>query len=133
MKDKKKYKQEVKFIFTAWLKTLVKRARIDYLRQTEKEKNIVSLDRILEEKKPAYEMVFMPLKPDLEKGLYTFDNPKMDLAFSKLTLRRRQVLLMKFFKGMTTKEIAMYFQCSVQAVLEVEKKALDKLREYMED
>lgn len=122
------HEDELKIRFTAWLRTLVKRARIDYLRSKKKENLEVPLSEIANSANFTYEVIFIPAKIDIEKGEYEFEREDVSRAFSLLNITRRKVLLMLFVEGMTPKEIAEELGCSVRMVNKIRHQALDILR-----
>ena len=122
------HEDELKIRFTAWLRTLVKRARIDYLRSKKKENLEVPLSEIANSANFTYEVIFIPAKIDIEKGEYEFEREDVSRAFSLLNITRRKVLLMLFVEGMTPKEIAEELGCSVRMVNKIRRQALDILR-----
>ena len=122
------HEDELKIRFTAWLRTLVKRARIDYLMSKKKENLEVPLSEIANSANFTYEVIFIPAKIDIEKGEYEFEREDVSRAFSLLNITRRKVLLMLFVEGMTPKEIAEELGCSVRMVNKIRRQALDILR-----
>lgn len=126
------HEDELKIRFTAWLRTVVKRARIDYLRSNKREVREVPLSEISNSANFTYEMIFIPTKKDIEKGNYEFEREDVSRAFSLLNITRRKVLLMLFVEEMTPKEIAEELGCSVRMVNKIRRKALDILREILE-
>lgn len=132
MKDYIDFENEVKIRFTAWLRTLVKRARIDYLRKGTYRKVEIPLSDLSNDKNLSYEMRLIPVKKDLEKGEYEFEREDISRAFALLTVTHRKVLILLYVEGMSQKEVAEKLGVSVQRVSKVRQDALYKLKDLLE-
>ena len=103
--------------FTRWLETVIKRARIDYLRKYEDHPEIISYEDIPEAERIA---------PSLEDQWD--EEERLAKAFMELPLKRRQVMELLFLEGMSEAETARRLNCSLQYVRNQRCIALKKLR-----
>lgn len=133
MKNYIGFDEEIKIRFTAWLRTLVKRARIDYLRTNSHRRIEIPLSELMNNRNMSYEMKMIPIKQNLEKGEYEFEREAISRAFTFLTITQRKVLLLMYIEGMSQKEIAEKLGVSVQRVSKVKQEALFELKELLED
>lgn len=127
------HEDEIKIRFTAWLRTLVKRARIDYLRTNNYRKIEVLLSDLSNNSNLSYEMQKILLKQDIENGEYEFEREDISRAFAFLTATRRKVLLLLYIEGMSQKEVAQKLGISVQRVSKIKQDALFELKKLLED
>lgn len=132
MKDFIEFDEEIKIRFTAWLRTLVKRARIDYLRKNHFRKVEIPLSDLSNNRNLSYEMRLIPLKQNLEKGEYEFEREDISRAFTFLTIMQRKVLLLIYVEGLSQKETAQKLSISVQRVSKVRQEALYRLKDLLE-
>ena len=130
--DKFDVENEVQYRFTAWLQKLVKRARIDYLRMKRNQNREESLSDYSGVNNLTYEIKLIPAK-NLEKGEYDFEREDIAHAFSLLSITKRKVLLFLFVEELTPKEIAKLLSCSEQSVSNLKRKALNKLKDLLEE
>ena len=113
---------ELRYRFTAWLTTLVRRAKINYLEKEKKHKNNVPLDSVAEIKLPEN-----PKHIETEKAeKIEFSDERIEKSFSTLSSTRQKILTMVYLKGMTSEEIAKELGCSIQNVFKVSKKKINK-------
>ena len=113
--------------FTSWLTTLLRRARIDYVRQQERRLKTISLEEVNEG-----ELAFEENYASLQSG-FEFEEERLSRAFFSLPLNRQQVLTMLFVHNMEPTEIARALNCSVDYVYTLRKRALDALREMLRE
>ena len=114
--------------FTRWLETVIKRARIDYLRKYEDHPEIISYEDI-----PEAERIAPSLEDQWDYGgrsqtPYDFEEERLAKAFMELPLKRRQVMELLFLEGMSEAETARRLNCSLQYVRNQRCIALKKLR-----
>ena len=115
--------------FTAWMKVVVKRAKIDYIRRISRHSNEVSLD----DERIADELVYEP--PVGTEGLQTgfeFDNRTLSAVFKKLAPQRRRLLELLFVHNMTPDEVAEELHCSVQHVYNLRSLAMKELKNKLD-
>lgn len=127
------FDEEIKIRFTAWLRTLVKRARIDYLRENRSRVLEIPLSELSNNRNLSYEIRMIPLKQNVDKGEYEFEREDISRAFAFLTNTRRRVLLLLYVEGMSQKEVAKKMGISVQRVSKIKQDALFALKEMLED
>ena len=119
------------FRFTAWLKTLIYRARIDYLRQIKRRVEEVSIETL----RGAKSMLIQYdecLATDTTKKIFEFEEERLARAFSKLSPTRQQILKMLFIEDLQPDEIAEQLNCTLQHVYNQRSLALKVLRELLE-
>lgn len=116
--------------FTAWMKVVVKRAKIDYIRQITRHSNEISI----EDERMAEKLVYEPsvgivsLKTDFD-----FDNRTLSAAFRKLVPKRRRLLELLFVLNMTPDEVAEELHCSIQHVYNLRSLAIKELRSKLDN
>ena len=114
--------------FTAWMKVVVKRAKIDYIRKLNRQPKSVSIDTIAEDEICTY----LELNTDKEiSDSFEFDDENVVAAFFALSLPRQKILTLMFVQGKTAEEVAELLGCSVKSVFNEKSIALNKLREYL--
>lgn len=111
--------------FTSWLTALLRRARIDYVRQQSRQVETVSLEDV-DEAQYAVED-----QPPLLKSEFEFEEERLAQAFFSLPLKRQQVLTMLFVHCMAPAEIAKELRCSVDYVYKLRERALQALRKML--
>lgn len=114
-------KDELRARFTAWLKTLLRRAKIDYIRLKQRYPKTVTLE--LTEKETA-----MPIPEIVIPNGFDFENDKLRAAFMRLSLSKRNILEMFFVEGLEASEVARELGCTIQHVYNLRSKALKELR-----
>lgn len=127
------FDEEIKIRFTAWIRTLVKRARIDYLRENRSRVLEIPLSELSNNRNLSYEIRMIPIKQNVDKGEYEFEREDISRAFAFLTNTRRRVLLLLYVEGMSQKEVAKKMGISVQRVSKIKQDALFALKEMLED
>lgn len=115
--------------FTAWLKVVVKRAKIDYIRHLKRHSNEVSI----EDEEFTDKLLYEPHNlNENEIGGFSFENQALAMAMNKLSVKRRRVLELLFIHNFTPDEAASELQCSVQHIYNMRSLALNDLRNILE-
>ena len=127
------FDEEIKIRFTAWLRTLVKRARIDYLRENRSRVLEIPLFELSNNRNLSYEIRMIPIKQNIDKSEYEFEREDISRAFAFLSNTRRRVFLLLYIEGMSQKEVAKKLGISVQRVSKIKQDALFALKEMLED
>ena len=120
-------RDELRGRFTCFLELLIRRARTDYLRKLSREPYTISLEDAPEEKLFTGGIFLRE-----ENNAFDFEEERLALAFSKLSLMRQRILTLLFVEGWKPTEIAGALHCSVQYVYNQRYLALKKLREFLE-
>jgi len=113
--------------FTSWLTTLLRRARIDYVRHQQRELKTVSIEEVTEEKLAIED------KYALYQSGFEFEEERLAEAFFSLPLRRQEVLTMLFVDQKTPSEIAEILHCTVDYVYKQRSRALNSLRKLLNE
>lgn len=114
---------ELRARFTAFLVTLIKRARINFLKKYQRPLCEVSLSSIPEELLAAEIELHHKQETDFD-----FEEGRLAYAFAKLPLMKREILTMLFVHQMKPTEIADKLNCSVGHVYNQRSQALRRLR-----
>lgn len=117
-------KDELRARFTVWLKTLLRRAKIDYIRLERRYPKTVTLE--LTEKETA-----IPIPEIVIPNSFDFENDKLRAAFMRLSLSKRNILEMLFVQGLEANEAARELGCTIQHVYNLRSKALKELRKEL--
>ena len=119
-------KDELRARFTVWLDITVYRAKLKYLRKTEQNKEVVSIDELPEHLLEWQEAGF---ENSLSSGKdFDFEEERLATAFAELPLMRKEILRLLFVEEMEPGEIAAHLNCSVQHVYNQRSLAIKKLR-----
>ena len=119
---------ELYYRFTAWIKIVVKRAKIDFIRREKKTFSEYSLEDESITKKLKYEPV---LESEQKANEFNFENKDLAKIFSKLTPTRKKILLYLFVKNLSPEEIANELGCSIQNVYNQRSLALKELKKHL--
>lgn len=114
-------KDELRARFTVWLKTLLRRAKIDYIRLERRYPKTVTLE--LTEKETA-----IPIPEIVIPNSFDFENDKLRAAFMRLSLSKRNILEMLFVRRLEANEAARELGCTIQHVYNLRSNALKELR-----
>ena len=125
-------RDELRARFTAWLDTLIRRAKLNYLRKTEIPIDIVSLEELFEENIPITEDVWMRQLLYQEND-FNFEEERLATAYAELPVMRQQILKYLYVDELTVGEIAMKLHCSAQYVSDQKQKGLKHLRKKMSE
>ena len=123
-------RDELRARFTAWLDTLIRRAKLDYLRKYHIPLEIISLEELHEENMPISEDVWMR-KMLFEEDDFCFEEERLAKAYAELPLLRKQILKLMYVDELEVKEIAKLLNCSAQYVSNQKQKGLKHLRKCM--
>lgn len=129
-REKKDDRDELRAEFTVWLDTLIRRAKLNYLRQQKQQVETVSLDEIPEEMLPLDRKSEVSVVSDSSND-FDFVEERLANAFAELPLMRQQILQMIFIDEMKVGEIAEKIHCSPKYVSNQRLKGLKYLRERM--
>lgn len=114
--------------FTAWMKLVVKRAKIDYIRRNKHRQSECSIEDDTIKNTLHYEHDY-GTTPTVNS--FDFDNDLLRKAFAKLSPQRRRVLIMLFIKKMSAEEITDELNCDVRNVINLRYYALRDLRSML--
>lgn len=115
--------------FTAWLKVVVKRAKIDYIRRLKRHSNEVSI----EDEELTDKLYYEPHnRTEDEIGGFSFENQSLAMAMKKISVKRRRVLELLFIHNFTPDEVASEMRCSVQHIYNMRSLAINDLRRILE-
>lgn len=107
----------------AWLYIIAKRKLVSYYRA---KKDQVSLD--------AMESDLIPGKDDMSQAVNVMIyRQTLAKALAKLDARSREVIVLRYFKGMSSKEVAQRLDISPVNVRVIQNRALGKLNKILED
>ncbi|MDO5123079.1 MAG: sigma-70 family RNA polymerase sigma factor [Eubacteriales bacterium] len=118
--------------FTAWLDTLIRRAKLDYLRKMEIPVDIVSLEELGEEFLPITEDVWMR-QLLLQEDDFNFEEERLANAYAQLPLLRKQILKLLFVDNLKVKEVAKKLNCPSTYVSDQKRRALAALRKKLSE
>ena len=121
-------RDELRAKFTRWLETVIKRAKIDYLRKYENRPETISYEDIPE--KELIDLAQRELWPSSTRMQtpYDFEEERLTKAFMELPLKRRQVMELLFLEDLSEAETAKRLNCSLQYVRNQGCIALKRLR-----
>lgn len=120
-------RDELRAEFTVWLDTLIRRAKLDYLRKNTIPVDIVSLEDLHEDNYPVVEDEWMNYVL-LQDDDFNFEQERLAIAYAQLPLLRKQILKLLFVQGLKVKEIARMLNCSPNFVSDQKRRALEALR-----
>ena len=97
-------RDELRAKFTRWLETIIKRAKIDYLRKYENRPEIISYEDIPESE--LIDLTQCKLWPSSTRMQtpYDFEEERLTKAFMELPLKRRQVMELLFLADLSEAE-----------------------------
>lgn len=125
-------KDELRARFTSWLEVTLYRAKLNYLKKQERERNTIYIEvlpeELLVEKNPERKWVHRLT----EQNGFDFEEESLERAFQNLTQQRQRILTMLFVEEKTPEEIAELLGCSQQNVYKQRSKALIALRNMLE-
>ena len=115
---------EIKKMFGAWLKKILIRTRIDYIRKLNK-RNEVSLDELNIETYSAFDIT------NIEDRDFSFENDSLESAFYSIPESCRKILKMIYFEGKTPEEITRECNCSLKYVYNRKSVGISKLKQIL--
>lgn len=117
--------------FTAWLTTVLIRAKYKFFENRRKEMMIISLNELpadlVEDPTDYYGHI------EIGRADFYFEEARLAKAFSELPLMRREVLRLLFVEELTVEEIAQKLCCSKEMVRQQKSRAIKKLRAALTD
>lgn len=111
--------------FTSWLVTLLRRARIDYLRQSAREPKTVTLEAIDEQRMAAEDKYFSM------SSEFQFEEERLAQAFFSLSPRKSEILKCLFAEQLTVEETAKRLHITSENVYKEKSRALATLRKKL--
>ena len=123
-------RDELRAEFTVWLDTLIRRAKLNYLRKQSQQVETVSLDEIPEEALPVEQNQDMGFRT-ISAEDFDFEEERLANAFAELPLVRQRILRMLFIDEMKAGEIAEHLHCSPKYVSNQRLKGLKHLRKRL--
>jgi len=119
---------ELRYRFTAWMKIVVKRAKIDYIRRIKRQPKELSIHDKSLSCKLVYEPELITNSNDFE-----FENKDLLRVFKGLSEKRKQILILVFVHNLLPEEVARRIGCSTQYVYNQQSLALKELRKLIEE
>ncbi len=123
-------RDELRAEFTVWLDTLIRRAKLDYLRKHHVPLDIMSLEELHEDNMPVSEDTWMR-QMLFEEDDFNFEEERLAQAYAELPLLRKQILKLLYVDELEVKEIARLLNCSAQYVSNQKQKGIKHLRKRM--
>lgn len=125
-------KDELRARFTGWLEVTLYRAKLNYLKKQEKERNTICVgvlsEELLVEESPEEKWIHELI----EQNGFDFEEERLEKAFWTLTGQRQRILTMLFVEEKTPEEIARQLGCSKQNVYKQRSQALHTLKNLLE-
>lgn len=125
-------RDELRAEFTVWLDTLIRRAKLDYLRKNTIPIDVVSLEDLHEDNYPVVEDEWMNHLL-LQEDDFNFEQERLANAYAQLPLLRKQILKLLFVRDLKVKEIAKMLNCSPNFVSDQKRRALEALRRKLDE
>lgn len=125
-------KDELRARFTGWLEVTLYRAKLNYLKKQERERNTLYVGMLPEELLVEENMEQKWVHRLTEQNGFDFEQERLERAFRSLTQQRQQILTMLFVEEKTPEEIAGQLGCSQQNVYKQRSQALAVLRNMLE-
>lgn len=116
---------ELRYRFTAWMKIVVIRKKLEYVRKLKRHKSEVPF----EDGKLHNAMISEPFDID-ETNLqeFVFCNESLASAYKNLSVRYRQILRLIYLENAETETIAKKFGITVQYIYSVRSLAIKRLK-----
>ncbi len=130
--QQKSEKDELRARFTGWLEVTLYRAKLNYLKKQERERNTIYVEALPEELLVEENLEYKWVHGLTEQNGFDFEEEELERAFQNLTQQRRRILTMLFVEEKTPEEIAGKLGCSKQNVYKQRSKALAILRNMLE-
>ena len=114
--------------FTAYMQKVVYHAKVDYIRRKKVHHSNAGADAATASEL-SYEQDFR-LASDAD---FDFEEQRLADSFASLPLIRKQILKLLFVQGLTAMEVAEELGCSLDYVYSNKRRALEKLRDQMQE
>lgn len=111
--------------FTSWLTTLLRRARIEYLRRLGREPNTIAID-VIDEHQMAAEDKYFSMSSEFQ-----FEEERLAQAFFSLSPRKSEILKCLFAEQLTVEETAKRLHITSENVYKQKNRALATLRKNL--
>lgn len=125
-------RDELRARFTGWLEVTLYRAKLNYLKRQERERNTLYVGMLPEELLVEENLEQKWVHRLTEQKGFDFEQEKLEKAFQYLTQQRQQILTLLFVEEKTPEEIARQLGCSKQNVYKQRSQALAALRNMLE-
>lgn len=125
-------KDELRARFTGWLEVTLYRAKLNYLKKQERERNTLYVGMLPEELLVEENLEQKWVHRLTEQKGFDFEQENLERAFQSLTQQRQRILTLLFVKEKTPEEIARQLGCSKQNVYKQRSHALAALRNMLE-
>lgn len=125
-------KDELRARFTGWLEVTLYRAKLNYLKKQERERNTLYVGMLPEELLVEENLEQKWIHRLTEQKGFDFEQGNLERAFGSLTQQRQRILTMLFVEEKTPEEIAGQLRCSKQNVYKQRSQALAVLRNMLE-
>lgn len=112
--------------FTKYLKIMVARAKLNYIKKYCAAEKTVSLEQLSDRGVPSTGM-----KLPQSNTFFDFEVEPLAEAFETLTPRQREILQLTFVEGLSSRELAERIGCSIGHVYNERSLAIKRLRERM--
>lgn len=130
--QEKSERDELRARFTGWLEVTLYRAKLNYVKRREREKDIVYVDVFPEELWVSENPERNWIQGVTEPGAFQFEEERLEKAFHTLSEQKKEILTMLFVEERTPKEIASQMDCSLQHVYKQRFQALKQLKQMLE-
>ena len=125
-KRKEKFEDILRYRFTAWVKEILKNAKLKYLyTELRRIHTTISLEEC-DEKNLCYEM------EEPEVNNFFFCDERINNAYMQLNETRKKVLILYYIKEMSINEISEVLKISAERVSDFKYQALKKLNEVID-
>jgi len=125
-------RDELRARFTGWMEVTLYRAKLNYLKKQERERNAIYLEVLPEELLVEENLEWEWVHRLTEQSGFDFEEEKLERAFHSLTRQRQRILAMLFVEEKTPEEIARQLGCSKQNVYKQRSQALRTLKNLLE-
>lgn len=125
-------KDELRARFTGWLEVTLYRAKLNYLKKQERERNTLYVGMLPEELLVEENLEQKWVHRLTEQKGFDFEQENLEKAFQSLIQQRQRILVLLFVKEKTPEEIAGQLGCSKQNVYKQCSQALTTLRNMLE-
>lgn len=123
---------ELRARFTGWLEVTLYRAKLNYLKKQERERNTLYVGMLPKELLVEENLEQKWVHRLTEQKGFDFEQENLEKAFQSLTQQRQRILVLLFVKEKTPEEIAGQLGCSKQNVYKQCSQALATLRNMLE-